>query len=305
MKKSLLFCLVCLMCVFTSCQKASSSSDSSLRDKLYAIADSVSGVVGIAFVSDGDTVTVNNGVAYPMMSVFKLHQSLAVGKVLELNGTGLDSILSISAGELDRETWSPMLKKYIDKDFTVTVGELVRYSLVSSDNNASNLLFSHIVSPVETDGLVKSLAMDTTFHIRYSEADMKQNHSLSYLNCTSPLAAAVLIKHVFNSDLVCRASQDSIKSALTVVTTGQNRLGAAVMEGDGVLFGHKTGSGYRNDVGELIAHNDVGYFRLPDGRDYSLAVFIRDFNGSEDEASAVIAEISKCVYNDFVGPENR
>lgn len=66
-----------------------------------------------------------------------------------------------------------------------------------------------------------------------------------------------------------------------------------------MVFAHKTGSGFRNAAGELIAHNDVGYFRLPDGRDYSLAVFIRDFSGSEKEASAIIAGISRCVYDYF------
>ncbi len=54
-----------------------------------------------------------------------------------------------------------------------------------------------------------------------------------------------------------------------------------------------------------MAHNDVGYFRLKDGRSYSLAVFIRDFRGSEEEASAVIANISKCVYNRFKNPPMR
>lgn len=273
----------------------------SLQDELYELTDTVHGTVGIAFVCDSDTVTVNNGVRYPMMSVFKFHQALAVAATLEKRGNALDSLLSIRSGELDRNTWSPMLKKYPDGDFRISVGELLEYSITQSDNNASNLLFKHIVSPEKTDEFVRSIARDTTFRIQLSESEMKAEPTLSYLNYTSPLAAAQLIRQVFEQPLVDTMYQEAIKHDLSVVTTGQDRLGAAVKDTDIQLFAHKTGSGYRNKVGELTAHNDVGYFRLKDGRSYSLAVFIRDFDGSEDEASAVIADISKCVYTHYIG----
>ena len=75
-----------------------------------------------------------------------------------------------------------------------------------------------------------------------------------------------------------------------------DRLGAVISQHPELFFAHKTGSGYRNAIGELAAHNDVGYFRLPDGRSYALAVFIRDFYGTEAEASDLIAKISYEVY---------
>lgn len=294
-----LFIITACILGLVSCRENRPTEQSSLRDELYALADTVPGTVGIAFVSDSDTVTVNNGVAYPMMSVFKLHEALAVASVLEKRGSTLDSMLTIRHDELDRNTWSPMLKKYPEGDFSISVGELMGYAVTSSDNNASNLLFNHIVSPVETDDFLKTIAGDTTFQIRHSESEMKANHGLSYLNHTSPLSAAILIRRVFQDSLISTANQDSIRHYLTVVTTGQDRLGA-VVEGSGIeLFAHKTGSGYRNEAGELVAHNDVGYFRLKDGRSYSLAVFIRDFRGTEEEASRVIANISRCVYVHF------
>lgn len=215
---------------------------------LWSVADNTPGTIGIAFVSSDDTVTVNDGVRYPMMSVFKLHEAIAVAGELHRRGTSPDTILSITASEMDPDTWSPMLKEYGDSDFTISAGRLIDFALISSDNNASNLLFSHIISPEETDSFVHAIAADTTFAIRYSEADMKQCHSLSYLNYSSPLAAAMLIRQFFTTAMVDSLSQEAIRSALTTVTTGQNRLGAAVA-GEDVLFAHKTGSGYRNDNG--------------------------------------------------------
>ena len=295
----LIFTTVLFYCC--GCRNTYTSDSSSLRDELYALVDTVPGTVGIAFISDNDTATVNNGVKYPMMSVFKFHQALAVAENVEKRGTTLDSMLLIHTDELDRDTWSPMLKKYPEGDFNISISELLAYAITQSDNNASNLLFKHILSPGETNVFVKSIARDTTFQIRYSESEMKANHSSSYLNYTSPLAAASLMRQVFEEKLV-NGAQDSIKHYLSIVTTGHDRLGAAVQDSDILIFAHKTGSGYRNEAGELMAHNDVGYFRLKDGRSYALAVLIRNFSGSEAEASSVIANISKCVYNHVNNP---
>lgn len=266
-----------------------------LSKRLHSLVENVPGTVGIAVVDDRDTVTLNNDVHFPMMSVFKLHQALAVADRLERSGNTLDSTIYIPATDMDRDTWSPMMKKYGDDDFMISVGELLRYALIESDNNASNLLFKRIVSPKETDRFVKTIAPDTTFCIAYSEAMMKDNHALCHSNYSSPLSAATLLNKVFKSQVVSASLQDSIKTYLSEITTGTDRLAAGIDKKREVFFAHKTGSGYRNDNGELTAHNDVGYFRMPDGRDYTVAVFIRDFKGSEDEASHLIAEISRII----------
>lgn len=291
-----LISVICLI-IGVSCNRNSRTSEVSLQDELYEFIDSVPGTVGVAFVSDRDTVTVNNGVHFPMMSVFKMHEALAVANTLERSGISLDTILSINRVDLDLDTWSPMLKEYTAKSFTIPVGRLMEYAVTKSDNNASNLLFRHIVSPTETDAYIRSIATDTTFRISYSESEMKANHALSYCNYTSPLSAALLIKQVMEEPIVGKNYQDSIRQYLSTVTTGQDRLGSVTEGSDVVQFAHKTGSGFRNEAGELMAHNDVGYFRLRDGRSYALAVLIRDFAGTEAEASAIIADISRRVYH--------
>lgn len=291
-----LISVICLI-IGVSCNRTSRSTGVSLQEDLYAFIDSLSGTVGVAFVSEGDTVTVNNGAHYPMMSVFKMHEALAVADKLEKQGISLDTLLSINRVDLDLDTWSPMLKEYTAERFTVPVSKLMEYAVTKSDNNASNLLFRHIVSPTETDAYIRSIARDTTFRIQYSEAEMKADHALSYCNYTSPLSAALLIKQVMDEPVVGKNYQDSIRQYLSTVTTGQDRLGSVVDGSDITLFAHKTGSGYRNEAGQLIAHNDVGYFRLRDGRSYALAVLIRDFAGTEAEASAIIADISRRVYH--------
>lgn len=278
----------------------SSSDTCTLERQLLEVVNATPGVMGIAVVSDSDTLVVNGGVRFPMMSVFKLHQALAVARMMEEQGCSLDTVLSIRASELDPDTWSPDLRPYLGKDFTISAGQLIDYALISSDNNASNLLFEHIAMPATVDSIVGTLASDTTFSIRWTEAEMKRDHDLAYENYTSPFSAASLIFNLFRSQQFVGANYQRIKDDLAAVTTGRDRLAAAIEETDSVFFAHKTGSGYRNSRGELAAHNDVGYFRLPDGRDYALAVFIRDFRGTEAEASALIASVAKAVFATLV-----
>lgn len=280
------------------CSPAGVPAPGTLQQRICDVVSQAPGTVGVAYVGGGDTVLVNNGVKYAMMSVFKLHEALAVGDALERLGATADSVLHISAAELDPDTWSPMLAEHGPGDFDMTVGRLMEYAVTSSDNNASNILFSRIVSPEETDRFVRTVAPDTTFAILYSEAEMKRDHDLSYRNYSSPLSAALLIRQVFTTELLRPDYQEAVRRALSTVTTGHDRLGAPfAAAGGGVLFAHKTGSGYRNGRGELVAFNDVAYVRLPDGRDYSLAVMIRDFDGSEQAAASIMARISTIVYD--------
>lgn len=68
----------------------------------------------------------------------------------------------------------------------------------------------------------------------------------------------------------------------------------------GGVTGHKTGTGFELPDGRLMAVNDAGYVHLPDGRRYSIAVFI-DNSGYDLEASeALIAEISRIVVEEML-----
>lgn len=260
------------------------------------IADGAKGTVGVAMVCEGDTMTINNEGRYAMMSVFKLHECLAVANALESSGISLDTLINVRAAEMDRQTWSPMNDVYREGDFTIPASELMRRALIDSDNNASNLLFSHVVTPSETDAFIRTIAPDTCFAIKYTEAEMKAQHERAYDNYSTPLSAALLIAKVFRETIISSDNQELIRTWLSQVTTGHDRLGAAVEVSKGITFAHKTGSGYRNDAGKLMAFNDVAYFELADGRWYSLSVMIRDFAGTDDEAAKVMAEISQTVY---------
>lgn len=70
-----------------------------LQEQLRRMVADKKAQVGIAVIVDGrDTLTVNNDVRYPMMSVFKFHQALAVADTCGRRGVSFDTLVYIRAG---------------------------------------------------------------------------------------------------------------------------------------------------------------------------------------------------------------
>lgn len=303
----ILFCSLLSLIIFTAVCTSfrpmrSGEGHDQLADTLSRVLRHVPGQVGVAVIINGtDTVAVNNENIYPMMSVFKLHQAIALCSAPELRGLSLDSVMEIRRDQLDTTTWSPMLKFYTTPTFKISIRQLLRYSLTQSDNNASNLMFERLLSATRTDDLIAGIIPRESFRIVYTESQMKEDHDKAYSNRTSPLGAAMLIDRLFSDSLLMPARQEFIKRTLGECATGNDRLAAPLLNQPGVTIAHKTGSGYRTSDGLLMAHNDVGYITLPNGIHYSMAVFVKDFDGSEEEAAKVIAQLSAIVYSALSG----
>ncbi|MCM1313490.1 MAG: class A beta-lactamase [Bacteroides sp.] len=312
MKKtiSIIIWVIAVVSAFTvGCTRVASSSNDfsgqttgydSLRNELEKIAASVDGRVGIALIApEGDTLTVNNDDEYQLMSVFKLHEALAVAHVLDCRGIAFDTIVSIRRTELSPDTWSPMYEEHTEENIEISVRELLRYILQQSDNNASNYLFDEFVSVADCDKFIRSATGIGDFKLTYTEGEMQRNHVLADGNHSSPLACARLMDKVFSDSIVSAEKQRELQQILSDCHTGTDRIYVPLEGEQGVTLAHKTGSGYRTAEGILMAHNDVGRVALSDGRSYILAVLVKDFNGDESEASKVIARISGIVYNSF------
>lgn len=288
--------------LFTSCKSAvgTANDENNVEGELKTAIDSllagVKGDVGVAVItSEGDTVVAGNQVKYPLMSVFKLHEAIAVAHEMDRDGTGFDSVINIKKGELDPDTWSPLLKTYPHSDMTLPISELMSYMLVYSDNNASNILFERIVTVAATDSLIQSIIPEKEFSLKYTEAQMADDHSLAYSNWSSPLACASLINRVFTDSIVSGGKQKEIKRWLGECSSANDRLAMSLKNIEGAKLYHRTGSGYVNEKGEILAVNDVGFVELPGGGFYSIAVLVKDFPGTQEEASSIIAKIGEAV----------
>lgn len=256
--------------------------------------------IGVAVIINGrDTVSVNGTREFPMMSVFKFPLALAVAKWLDANSMTLDDYLAFGSNALNENTYSPMLKKYGKKNlYKLSVRELLEWSLIESDNNTTDILLKRIGGPGLAMIHLKDVAGDVDINIAASEEDMYNDNYLSYLNRSTPLAMATLFDR-FYSEIKGRSNTFSeIASMLERCKTGEDRLPAPLKSTDAVI-GHKTGTGWKKQDGRIMAINDCGYVKLPNGTNYSIAVFVADSAYDIDETSKLIAEISEIVYDEL------
>ena len=290
-KKQIVVLCIALVCIFIlvfSLSHKSATKGSANPPLTDVLTDSISQIVSACPGEIGVAV---------MMSVFKVHQALALCNDFDKNGLSLDTLVKINKEKLDPKTWSPMMKDYSAPVISLTVRDLLRYTLSQSDNNASNIMFKNMLNTAQTDSFIAKLIPRSSFQIAYTEEEMSADHDKAYSNYTSPLGAAMLMNRLFTESLISNEKQDFIKNALKECKTGIDRIVAPLLDKEGVVIAHKTGSGYVNENGILAAQNDVAYICLPNKVCYTLAVFVKDFKGNESQASQFVAHISAVVYS--------
>ncbi len=294
--KSRLFLLLAL--VLTAAAPA--SAEGNLKTQLQKIIAGADARVGVAVIADGDTLTVNGSPDYPLMSVMKLHQAVAVARILEERGLPLTTTVHIYVQDLKAGTWSPLRDARPGGGFDMSVAELLRYTLQQSDNNACDILFDRFAAPEHVDSIIRSMGF-RDFRIAATEDEMHRDLKKCRENVSSPLSAADLMDRLASGTLpLGKEYADFIRSTLLECRTGLNRL-PLPLEGSGALIGHKTGTSDREADGRWTGINDVGFVLLPDGRSYTLAVFISDSALGMEENEKLIADISGAVYSELSG----
>ena len=287
-----------LALAFTAAAPASEERD--LKTQIREIIAGADARVGVAVIADGDTLTVNGSPDYPLMSVMKLHQAVAVARILEERGLPLTTTVHIYVQDLKAGTWSPLRDARPGGGFDMSVAELLRYTLQQSDNNACDILFDRFAAPEHVDSIIRSMGF-RDFRIAATEDEMHRDLKKCRENVSSPQSAADLMDRLASGTLpLGKEYADFIRSTLLECRTGLNRL-PLPLEGSGALIGHKTGTSDREADGRWTGINDVGFVLLPDGRSYTLAVFISDSALGMEENEKLIADISGAVYSELSG----
>ncbi|MDE6343366.1 MAG: class A beta-lactamase [Muribaculaceae bacterium] len=253
--------------------------------------------IGIGLIIDGcDTVAVNGRRDFPMLSVYKFPQALAVADFCLRNGKTFADSVYVNRDEMKPDTYSPMRDRYGVADMSLPIDELLRYSVQQSDNNACDILFRMIGGPAVADSLMKELGYGNIV-IESTEDEMHADIYLCYLNRSTPVEMAMLLDRFYTEMRHAAPEYMSIAEMMETCETGIDRIVAGLPPG--AAAGHKTGTGDRNSQGRLIGINDCGYVRLADGRRYSLAVFVSDSAYSMNETAAIIAEVSRIISGEL------
>ena len=274
------------------------SQNEVLRNKIQKIIQGKDATVGVALIVDGkDTLTINNNFRYPTQSVYKFHLALAVLDYLNKNNLTLDHQLYVKKGDLLPNTHSPLRDDYPQGEMYLSVADLIKYTVSKSDNNGCDILFRLVGGTAVVDRYIRGLGL-SEFAIAATEEEMHGPWDVQYTNWSTPYTAAQALEIFRIQDILPQPFHDFLWDTLAGTITGGNKIKALLPEG--TFVAHKTGSSFRNAEGLKAAENDIAIIQLPDGRYYSLVVFVADSMESNDVNCGIIAQISKAVYDSLL-----
>lgn len=277
---------------------SSFAQNNELRKDIGSIIENKKATVGVAIIFDGkDTLTINNQYRYPTMSVYKFYQALAVLDNLNRRNLPLEQQIYVSKESLLPDTYSPLRDAKPDGNFYMPIKELIQYSVSLSDNNACDILFNFLGGTDYVEKYIKSLGI-MQIAIAATEKEMHDDNNKIYENWTTPYAAVELLeKFRQQEDWFPSKYKNFLWDSLIETSTGKDKIKGLLPPE--TLVGHKTGTSFRNAQGLKAADNDLGFIELPNGKQLSIAVFI--VNSMEDDKTnaAIIAQISKAVYDHY------
>jgi beta-lactamase class A len=299
-KSGLISILLATTLIFsTSCsQKHGQDSKAALRKSILAMIDSSQGKVGVAVMGLDfkDSLLINGDHHYPMQSVFKFPLAMAILKKVDEGKLKLSDTIHIPKDSLVTNTWSPMIKDFPDQNIAISLTDLIRYTVSKSDNNGCDVLFNLAGGTSQVNTYVHNLGV-SGISIAANEREMGKGWDVQYSNWCQPWAMVQLLEIFYKGKNLSKPSHDLLWKYMVESENSPKRLMGKLPANTQVA--HKTGTSNTNDAGITAATNDVGIVALPDGRHYAIVVYVSDCKGELANREAMIAGISKRVWDYF------
>lgn len=266
-----------------------------LRKKLTELAATIEGQVGIAIMdlTTKDTLIYNVHGIFPMQSVFKFPLALAVLDRVDKNKLSLSQKIKLTKRDLLPNTWSPLRDKYPDGNVTVTLAEVLMYTVVYSDNNGCDILFRLLGGPKNVNKYIHGLGV-SEMQIKNTEEEMHKEWNIQFDNWSKTRAMLKLLEMFYDKELLSPASHQLLWKMMTETVTGPNRIKGNLPAGTEVL--HRTGTGGVNDAGINGAVNDVGIIKLPNGKYVAIVIYLGRVKGNVAELEKKIAQLALLTY---------
>lgn len=276
------------------------SQDSSVSNEAREIAAQAKGRVGVSAVmlETGEMVaSLNPHDHFPMQSVYKLPISMAVMQAVDAGKIKLSDKVAVTPGDMvGPDAFSQVRDRY-PKGTSLTVEELLRYTLLISDGTTSDVLMRIVGGPAAVQSYLGTLGI-TDWKVVDTENAFSRDHSLQYRNWATPEAAVALLRALYERRGMSEPSQALILKLMTESTTGPKRLKGLLPAG--TVVAHKTGTS-GTEKGITAATNDIGIISLSNGKHLAIAVFVADSSADAATREGVIARIALAVVNSQQG----
>lgn len=290
--------IIAMLFFYLMCYSQAVSQIDSLRVTIGKIIENAQGRIGVAFIHllDNDTLTVNGNEKFPMQSVYKFPVALTVLHLVDMGKFTLDQRIHLKRADLLPNTWSPLREKYPQGDVDVTLDELLAATVSNSDNNGCDILFRLIGGPGVVEQYMLSIGIDD-MAIKSTEQEMHQEWRIQYQNWSTPSSMAHLLYKFYHDSILSHTNKEYLWRLMVNTSTGLNRIKGNLPEG--TIVAHKTGSSGTNENGITAATNDAGIVITPNNHSFVIVVFVSDSKANGERREAVIADISKAVWDAY------
>lgn len=297
MKRSVLLGVLVLVCYFGYGQ---TQRISPLNRAIEEYLKDKNAVVGVTVTDTSGNVVawINGNSRFPMQSVFKFHISMVMLSEIDKGHFALDQKIVIKKSDLRKNTWSPIRDQY-PKGTSLTIGELITYTVSLSDNNGCDILLRLLGGPKTVEDYFKGKGYQN-ISIQMTEDQMHQDWEIQFKNWIYPSESNRILFDFFkyNQNFLSASGKQFLLQTMIHTETGMNRLKGKLPEG--TVVAHKTGSSGANSKGVTAAANDIGIVYLPDGNAYIISVFVSQSTESETVNDEIIANISLIAWNYFL-----
>ena len=181
----------------------------SLKNKIEQIIKTKDATVGVSIreIENHDSLSINGDSRFPMQSVFKFHIALAILDKVDKGELNLNQEIFISKKQLLPNTWSPIRDKYPNGNIKLTLAEIIKYTVATSDNNGCDILLKLIGGPGKVEKYIHKLGIHD-ISITYNEEEMHKNWDAQFSNWTTPIAAAELLVAFYTKNILSDSSFD-------------------------------------------------------------------------------------------------
>jgi beta-lactamase class A len=270
-------------------------SSAELRKQIEQIALTAQGRVGVAMtlLETGESVGLLEEQKFPMQSVYKFPIGMAVLHQVDRGQLRLDQKVAVTKADYVRPgQHSPIRDKY-PEGTTLTVRELLRYTVSDSDGSGCDVLLRLLGGAKVVMAYLATLGIQD-INVLNTEKEIGQKNSVQYDNWAKPVAVVALLQKFQQGKGLSAPSQKLLRHLMTETQTGLNRIKGLLPAK--TLVVHKTGSSGTVD-GIAAATNDVGIVSLPNGQHLAIAIFVSDAKVDMKAREAVIAKIARAGWD--------
>lgn len=266
-----------------------------LRKEIQQIIASKNATVGISIknIEDKDTLSINGNSMMPMMSVFKFHIALAVLDQVDKGKLKLNQKFFIKKEDLLPGTWSPIQEEFPNGNIDLTLDQLLKYTVSHSDNNGCDILLRILGGTEPVQKFINQQGIKD-FIIQVNEQQMSNWDNL-YLNVTTPIATTALLEKFYNGKVLKENTSQYLYQIMTETSRGLTWMKAGLP--DHTELAHRTGISSTNENKLRAAMNDVGIFKLPNGKHIILSVYLKNITEERTDTEKLIADIARATYN--------